>query len=96
MDEINKFLERFHMSDDINTVFTSEACYWFAYILYRRFIRSGAVLMCSNTDNRFGTKIYGKVYDITGDVTDKCAWKPWLEFEDELEKERIIRDYIMF
>lgn len=96
MNEINKFLKKFHTSDDIDTVFTSEACYWFAYILYRRFIRSGAVLMYSGTDNHFGTKIHGRVYDITGDVTEKYIWEPWLEFRDELEKERIIRDYIMF
>lgn len=96
MDEVNKFLKRFHTSNDIDTVFTSEACYWFAYILYRRFIRSSAILMYAGADNHFGTKIYGKVYDITGDVTDKYAWKPWLELEDEFEKERIIRDCIMF
>lgn len=96
MNEVSKFLERFHITKEVNTVFTSEAHYWFAYILYRRFIRNGAVLMYSSDDNYFGTKICGKVYDITGDVTNKYNWMPWLEFEDETEKERIIRDYIMF
>lgn len=96
MYEVNKFLERFHVSTDINTIFTSGACYWFAYILYRRFIRNGAVLMYSSANDYFGTKIYGKVYDITGDVTDKYDWKPWLEFGDGTKRERIIRDFIMF
>lgn len=96
MDKVNKFLDRFHKSDDIDTIFTSEACYWFAYILYRRFIRDGATLMFANSDNHFGTKINGKVYDITGEVTRKYDWRPWLEFGDEKEKERIMRDCIMF
>lgn len=94
MDEVNKFLSKFHTSEDIDTVFTSEVCYWFAYILYRRFIRDGAALMYA-ADNHFGTKIRGKVYDITGDVTRKYNWKPWIEFENSKEKERIMRDCIM-
>lgn len=94
MDDVDKFLKRFHTSNDISTVFTSEASFWFAYILYRRFIRDGAVLMFSN--NCFGTKIRGNVYDITGNVTKKYDWKPWLEFNDEKEKERIIKECIMF
>ncbi len=95
MNEVSNFIEKFKGTKDVVTVFTSKAHYWFAYILYRRFIRNGAVLMYSSENDYFGTKICGKVYDITGDVTSKCEWKPWLEFKDEIEKERIIRDYIM-
>lgn len=96
MNEVDGFLGRFHITKDVDTVFTSEAHFWFAYILYRRFIRNGAILMYSNEDNYFGTKICGKVYDITGDVTKKYNWKPWLELEDENKREQIVRDYIMF
>ncbi len=97
MDEVNKFLKRFHIDDNkVDTVFTSGCCYWFAYILYRRFIRDGAVVMYASIDNHFGTKVFGKVYDITGDVTYKYDWKPWLDFGDEIEKERIVHDCIMF
>lgn len=97
MDEVNKFLKRFHTSDDIDTVFTSRASYWFAYILYRRFIRDGAEIMYSDVNNHFGTRIRGKVYDITGDVTKKYTWRQWLLLNLEAdEKERIMRDYIMF
>lgn len=46
--------------------------------------------------NHFGTRIKGKVYDITGDVTNKYAWVPWDEMSDELKKSRIVRDCIMF
>ena len=48
------------------------------------------------TSNHFGTKINGRVYDITGDVTFKYEWKPWSEVDDELLRARIIRDCIMF
>lgn len=96
MEEVNKFLKRFHSSEDIDTIFTSEACYWFAYILYRRFIRNGAVLMYDRINKHFGTKIHDRVYDITGDVTHQYVWASWLEFGDELEKERIMNDCIMF
>lgn len=98
MDEVNKFISKFHAPEDTGTIFTSEVCYWFAYILYRRFIRTDAVLMyaSSGDGDHFATKIHGRVYDITGDVTDKFTWEPWLEFKDRLEKERIVRDCIMF
>ena len=96
MRDINSFLNRFHSSDDINTVFTCGCCYWFAQILFIRFIRDDTTIMYSISDNHFGTRINGRVYDITGDVTDKYDWKPWIEFQDDVEKERIVRDCIMF
>lgn len=97
MDDVKRFLDRFHISDcNIETVFTSGACYWFAFILYNRFIRHGATVMYASVDDHFGTKVFGRVYDITGDVTDKYDWRPWLEFNDDAEKSRIIRDCIMF
>lgn len=94
--DINKFIGKFHTSSDINTVFTDEASYWFAYILYRRFIYDGAILVYSDSDHSFGTKIRGRVYGITGDVTEKCIWEPWLEFGNDPDKEQIIQKYIMF
>ena len=54
------------------------------------------MVMYASIDNHFGTMICGRVYDITGDVTDKYEWKPWLEFSDEIERQRIIRDCAMF
>lgn len=96
MNEVDNFLKRFHLSQDIDVVFTSGCCYWFAQILYRRFIRENAMIMYASIDNHFGTMVCGRVYDITGDVTSKYKWEPWLEFSDELERKRIIRDCAMF
>ena len=96
MSDVEDFLKRFHLSKDIDVVFTCGCCYWFAQILFRRFIRDGAVVMYSSDVNHFGTKIHGRVYDITGDVTDKYKWASWTDFSDEIEKKRIIRDCVMF
>lgn len=97
MDEdIHKFLERFHSYDKIDDVFTRGCCYWFAAILFRRFIRESAEIVYDQIANHFGTRIKGRVYDITGDVTDNYHWEPWLGIDDELLRQRIIRDCIMF
>ena len=34
---IEHFLARFHLDDDVDTVFTNGCCYWFAVILHCRF-----------------------------------------------------------
>lgn len=43
-----------------------------------------------------GTQIQGRLYDITGDVTEKYQVKPWDALDDGLLKKRIIRDCILF
>jgi hypothetical protein len=46
--------------------------------------------------NHFVTEIDGRLYDITGDVTEKYNVIPWDEYSDDLHRIRIIRDCIMF
>lgn len=82
--DVTQFLKRFHFSKNITDVFLNGCCYWFATIMYDEVI------------NHFGTKIEGRVYDITGDVTFKYEWKPWPDVNDELFRARIVRDCIMF
>lgn len=97
MVDVTQFLKRFHFSEDITDVFSNGCCYWFAKILYDRFAMShGATIMYDEVENHFGTKVDGRVYDITGDVTFKYEWKPWSDVDDELLRARIIRDCIMF
>lgn len=94
--EITSFLRRFHLGDQrVDTVFTCGCCYWFADILCRRFPNNSR-LMYDQVINHFVAEIDGRLYDITGDVTDKYNVEPWDEMEDELHKSRIIRDCIMF
>lgn len=94
--EIGAFLRRFHVNGTIDEVFTCGCCYYFAVILSERFGSDGAVIMYAPKDNHFGTMIDGLVYDITGNVTSEYEWIQWSLFDDDLERERIIRDCIQF
>ena len=80
-DEVKEFLAKFH-AGTIDEVFTGICSYWFAMILFRRFIRAGAVLMYDRAQNCYGTQICGRVYDISGDVTDGHEWVSWLSVSD--------------
>ena len=52
--------------------------------------------MYDQVANHFVAEIDGRLYDITGDVTDAYKVEPWDELEDDLLRSRIIRDCIMF
>jgi hypothetical protein len=96
MNEVDNFLKRFHVSSNIDDTFTTGCCYWFAFVLYVRFLSKGSILMYDEIANHFGTKIDGIVYDITGNVSDKYKWKDWNSITDEALLSRIRRDCIMF
>lgn len=91
--EVKQFLGRFHISSDIDEVFTCGCCYWFAMILNKRFADS--TIMYDRVMNHFGTMIDDKIYDITGDITNKYDMVPWYLIDDP-ERSRIIRDCINF
>ena len=77
--------------------FTCGCCYWFAYVLEARFRNQyGAYIVIDYTANHFATRIGARVYDITGDVTDKYTWEPWQACGDPLFRKRIAEDCIMF
>ena len=96
MSQVDGFINRFHEHETTDDTFQFGCCYWFAFILCRRFLREGAKIMYDQVENHFGTMIFGKVYDITGDVTAKYRWEPWGKLDDDLLKTRIVRDCIMF
>lgn len=96
MNEVDNFLKRFHDSSSVDDTFTNGCCYWFAFVLYVRFLSKGATLMYDEVANHFGTKVDGAVYDITGDVSLKFKWKDWNSITDEALLSRIRRDCIMF
>ena len=89
MAEVTGFIARFRKlskTDEIITVFTCGCCYWFAHILCARF---GGSMMYDPVANHFAAGIGGRVYDITGDVTDQYVCIPWSSFNDPIEKQRI-------
>lgn len=93
MNSIGNFIERFQKTSktqNITEVFTCGCCYWFAHILCSRF--SDAIMMYDPVMNHFMVGYDDRLYDITGDVTDQYEAIPWKDFEDELERQRIV-DY---
>lgn len=45
--------------------------------------------MYDQVENHFVTQIQGRLYDITGDVTEKYQVKPWDALDDELLKREL-------
>lgn len=95
MSDIQSFIRRFHLSQDVDEVFTCGCCYWFAFILCQRFPGRSRV-MYDQIENHFMTEVDGRLFDITGDVTGKYDAEPWDELDDDLLKKRIERNCIMF
>lgn len=93
-EKVDKFLERFHEYPEIDKTFTEGCCYWFAVILHIRFQNSE--IMYDEIANHFVVLIDDRLYDITGDVTDKYNVIRWSDLDDDLLKERIIKDCINF
>ena len=96
VNEVINFLKRFKTSDDIKEVFTCDCSYWFAVILFGRFIRDGATIMYDKNVNHFGTRIGGRIYDITGDVTGSYVWVTWESITDKSQRASITQNCIMF
>lgn len=48
MNDVGKFIAKFQ-SPESNNIFAGDCSYWFAAILYRRFIRDGAKIMFDRT-----------------------------------------------
>lgn len=46
--------------------FSESNSYWFASILFKRFIRNNATIMYDPKNKCFGTRIDARVYDVTG------------------------------
>ena len=94
--DVPGFLRRFHLYDSVDRVFTEGCCYWFAVILHTRFPESQIVY--EPVLNHFAVAVEGRVFDVTGDVTDRAVsgWIPWDSYADEPHRRRIVRDCIMF
>jgi len=98
-EEVFGFISRFTNNgkfQQVITAFTCGCCYWFAQILCERFAQYSPVLVYDEVMNHFATEICGRVYDISGDVTDQFDWSPWEDLNDSSLRKRIIRDCVMF
>lgn len=92
--EILNFIKNFNGAEN---VFLNGCCYWFAFILLSRF---GGEIKYFEILNHFVTNINGRLYDISGDVTEKYKdeiIKKWEDVEDYDPSlfNRIVRDCIL-
>lgn len=104
---ILNFINRFTANgtrQEVIDCFQNGCCYWFAYILAKRFedfYLPQSKIYYDEISNHFGyyDQEANRIYDITGDVTDKYNWESsWEEVIDKdlLHTKRIIRDCINF
>ena len=102
--EILRFINHFTQNGKNQGVidcFTKGCCYWFAEILKTRFADfydEHSEIYYDQIINHFGyyDQYTGRIYDVTGDVTDEYNWINFLELNDELLFNRIFRDCINF
>lgn len=83
--KVLKFINRFTDNgkrEQVTECFTQGCCYWFARCLAERFRIWSPKLVYAESPGHFGTMILGRVYDITGEVTDAYRWTPWEELRE--------------
>ena len=99
--EVEDFIEGFkkYHPGEITDLFLNGYCYWFSVILDNRFNHMGTIMYIP-IYNHFCYKLFDKLYDITGIITDEemislaTSWKIYKE-KDDKEADRIIIDCIM-
>ena len=99
--EVMKFIKDFKVlhPKEIEEVFTSGYCYWFAFILKERFKYANPQLMYNDIDGHFACKIHNMLYDIRGTISKFSSenYKYWEEYrtKEPYMAERIKKDCIL-
>ncbi len=94
---ILNFINQFRaFGPGVEECFTNGMCFHFARILHMRFNDEETYLLYDQIIGHFATEINGRVYDITGDITDdpQYSWESWhsLRYKDPALAKRIHRD----
>lgn len=100
--QIMRFIDEFSkFGPEVVDCFTHGNCYWFAHILYNRFLRDdyNNDIYYDQIENHFcyGTS-NGRFYDITGELIDsRYHWEPYWKVirNDRALAKRIERDCIL-
>ena len=77
---IEDFINQFRAAGPaIETCFLHGMCYHFALILHNRFQDEGAHKLYDPINHHFAVEINGRIYDITGDITENTIyeWVMW-------------------
>lgn len=89
--EVREFIEgfkRFDRSGEVTRTFSNGYCYYFAFILSVRFCHSR--IMYYPVGKHFACEIDGRIYDITGDITEKnLSFIPWDEYQVEEQDDAV-------
>ncbi len=98
-DIIINFIEQFrNFGPSVTDCFSNGMCYHFTLILRKRFGPFNSTILYDEVINHFATEIDGRIYDITGDITDnqEYHWKRWTTVvaEDHKHANRIYRDCV--
>ena len=96
-----EFIEDFEQpyKKEFEELFFDSYSYYFVQLLNERFSKAGSVMFLPET-NRFYFELFGNVYSIFGEVTDKEVinnLKNWSEYckESNIETKDIIKKYIL-
>ena len=86
--EVLKFIHDFKRFDsgEVTRTFTNGYCYWFAHILHARFPDSKIVYY--DAGNHFACLIDSRIYDITGDITNRNLFFESWEYFKQIEPNR--------
>lgn len=104
---VMNFIARFTNNgkrQEVINCFTSGCCYWFAEILWNRFVlevvNTNCDIVYDPIINHWACQIDDRIYDITGDITDnkEYCWENWNKFmfQDISLTKRLLRDCINF
>ena len=79
--------------------FANGMCYHFTVLLRQRFCSAHCPILYDQVANHFATLIEGRIYDITGDITEnqEYHWERWNDIhqKDPALEKRIRRDCIL-
>lgn len=93
---VDDFIQQFRQfGTDVVDCFSYGMCFHFSLILYNRF-QYNARQVYDPIANHFAVEIFGRIWDIAGDITDnkEYKWVYWDEYSyiEPREVERIRRD----
>lgn len=85
MTEVIQFIKKFNFRKE-NNVKDCFHSYWFATILFIKFIRYGAEIVVDYKRKIFGVRIRNVVYDMSGEVKGNYNWVLWDSLDENIKK----------
>ena len=74
MNGVAEFISGFHRHESVTEVFTEDQSYWFAVILFMKYIKFGAQIVCK--EHKYAVRIGDGLWNISGRIKDDGLWNP--------------------